>query len=179
MGTHYHHHDARLEGFVARMVVGDATSEQLVGHIARGTTNSPFISLTRSYGVARGYAMACRKIHMVNKRGFVYVLEIDKKSAIELLDPVKKVSRLLGDPYAEPSYHHDGAQGFILGVADPIRHWEEKDRRIDQPPASDGTSRPANLHRHFETLIRSLRDAEILAVRAIPGKYIVDRLDVN
>ena len=83
MGTYYHHHDARLEGFVARMVVGDATSEQMIGHIAQGTTNSPFISLTRSYGVARGYALASRKAHSLNK-GFVYVLEIDKKSAIEL-----------------------------------------------------------------------------------------------
>lgn len=179
MGTYYYDRDARLEGLVARMPMADATDEQMIGHIARGTTNSPFVSLTRSYGVAKGYALACRKAHTLNKIGFIYVLEIDKRSMIELLDPVKQVGRVLGNPYAEPSYHHDGAQGFLLGVADPLRHWDEKTRQIDHPPPGEGTPRPANLHKHFETLVRSLRDAEILAVRAIPKKHVVDRVEVR
>jgi hypothetical protein len=179
VGTYYHERDARLEGFVAHMAVSDTTREQLIGHVALGTTNSPFVSLTRSFGVAKGYALLNRKPYSTPKRGFVYVLELDKRSKIELIDPIKAVSRWLGSPYDDPSYHHDGRQDFILGVADPIRNRVEKDRRIDQPPPGQGTPRTAHLHKHFETLVRSLRDSEILAVRAIPRKYVVDRLEVS
>jgi hypothetical protein len=179
MGTYYHDRDARLEGFVARMPSAETTSDLLIGHVARGTTNSPYVSLTRSFGVARSYALANRKPHVLQKQGLVYVLELDKRSGVELFDPVKQMARLLGSPYDDPSYHHDGAPNFILGVADPARNWVARKRYIDQPPPGLGTPRPANLHHHFETLIRSLRDAEILAVRAIPKKYVMDCVEVN
>ena len=179
MGTYYHDRNACHEGFVARMPVAEASSDLMIGHVARGTTNSPYISLTRSFGVAKSYAVVNRKPHVSRKQGFVYILEFDKRSGVELLDPVKQMARLLGNPYDDPSYHHDGDQSFLLGVADPARHWADRTRRIAQPPPGQGTPRPANLHHHFETLVRSLRDSEILAVRAVPKKYVIDCVEVN
>jgi hypothetical protein len=161
------------------MPVADATIGQLIGHVARGTTNSPYISLTRSFGVARNYALLCRTPYVYHKKGFVYVVELDKRSEIELRDPVKEIGRLLNKPYDEPSYHHDGSQNFLLGVSNPVSHGRDLSQPISQPPPGEGTPRPANLHPHFETIVRSLRDAEILALRAVPRKFILDRFEVN
>jgi hypothetical protein len=178
MGTYYHERDACREGFVARMPVAEATSDLMIAHVARGTTRSPYISLTRSFGVAKSYALVNRMPHMRQKKGLVYMIELDKRSDVELLDPVKQMARLLGNPCDDPSYHHDGHQGFLLGVADPVRHWVERSREIAQPPPAEGTPRPANLHPHFEAMVRSLRDSEILAVRAIPKKFVIDCVEV-
>jgi hypothetical protein len=46
---------------------------------------------------------------------------------------------------------------------------------IVQPPPRRGTQRPANLSIELETLVRSLRDAEILAVGNIPASCVRNR----
>ncbi len=56
VGTYWHTHDARQTGFVARSPQMPFSVDRLMLHIARGTVNSPFISLTRSYGIALNYA---------------------------------------------------------------------------------------------------------------------------
>ncbi len=166
--------DHRLDGFVARRPGATPTVDLLLSHVANGATNTPFISLTRSFGIAKRYAM-----HGPQKRGYVYSIELDDKSNVELLDPLKETSRCLPDPFADPSYQHDGAPDFLLGVADPKGHWASLKRLIDLPPPGYGTRRSANLHRHFEVMVRSLRDAELLAITAIPAKLVVDRQEIS
>ena len=58
IGTHWHTHDARRVGFTARSPSTQPGPETLIEHIAIGTANSPYISLTRSYAVAWDYAMS-------------------------------------------------------------------------------------------------------------------------
>lgn len=166
--------DHRLEGFVARRPGATPTIDMLLSHVANGATNSPFISLTRSFGIAKRYAM-----HGPQKRGWVYSIEIDESHNVEVLDPLKETGQYLPEPLKDPSYQHDGAPDFILGVADPHRHWKELNRPIDLPPPGYGTPRPAHLHRHLEVMVRSLRDSELLAITAIPAKLVVDRQELS
>ena len=166
--------DHCLEGFVARRAGASPSVDLLMSHVAHGATNSPYISLTKSFAVAKRYAT-----DGPHKQGWVYSIQIDEASNIELLDPLKETARCLAPPLSEPSYHHDGAPDFILGVADPRHHWQELTRRIDLPPPGYGTPRPAHLHHHFEVMVRALRDAELLAITAIPAKLVIDRQELS
>ena len=47
-----------------------------------------------------------------------------------------------------------------------------------QPPASEGTPRSPNLTIELETLVRALRDAEILAHGNIPVTCVKNRFEV-
>ena len=47
-----------------------------------------------------------------------------------------------------------------------------------QPPASEGTPRPPNLTIELETLVRALRDAEILAHGIIPATCVKNSFEV-
>ncbi|SUS07829.1 hypothetical protein DF3PA_160005 [Candidatus Defluviicoccus seviourii] len=57
VGTCWHQRDARRDGFVARRPGQTASKDQLIKHIARGTVDTPYVSLTRSYGIALTYAI--------------------------------------------------------------------------------------------------------------------------
>jgi hypothetical protein len=57
VGTYWHERDARIEGFSPWRPSGDTSTNYLIQHIVRGTVVSPFVSLTRSYGVAHSYAV--------------------------------------------------------------------------------------------------------------------------
>ena len=47
-----------------------------------------------------------------------------------------------------------------------------------QPPPAGGAPRPPNLSLELETLVRALRDAEVLIVGTIPTTCIINRIDV-
>ena len=57
ISTYWYLNDPIEQGFVARDPEMTPTTTRQMLHIARSTVNSPFISLTRSYGVAWRYAM--------------------------------------------------------------------------------------------------------------------------
>jgi hypothetical protein len=56
VGTHHHGADLRLTGLSPRNPGSPYNPTSVMHHIARGTTTSPLISLTKSYGVAEDYA---------------------------------------------------------------------------------------------------------------------------
>lgn len=142
-----------------------------MNHVARGTTQSPFISLTLSFGIACQYARAGRR-RSGSERPYVYQIELPEHL---LLDPVVEVSRHL-EGAAFP-YQHDGLQQFILGVADPKRFGRDLDRKVSMPPGSNATPRQAKLSIEYETLVRALRDAELLAIAHIPKYAVVCRYE--
>src|SRR5260370_15284952 len=55
-GTYWHANDARLTGFAPQAPGMMASTTRLMDNIARGTVSSPYVSLTRSYGVGLAYA---------------------------------------------------------------------------------------------------------------------------
>lgn len=137
IGTHWHIQDSRRIGFTARAPQNTPTTKALLAHIATGTFNSPYISLTCSYAVAWDYAMNGGTDRPTgNNPAYVYEIEIDNPLSmrIELLDPIKEVARSLPDPtdvdFQEefPYYQHNGLPGFLLSIVDPQNMFGTSDR---------------------------------------------------
>jgi hypothetical protein len=77
--------------------------------VARGkTATTPYVSLTRSYEVARGYAEVGRAgIATVDNPGYVYEIECSSSPrylGFHLIDPIKEVARLLPSPLEPVPY---------------------------------------------------------------------------
>jgi hypothetical protein len=150
-------------------------------HIARGTTTSPCISLTRSYGVAEDYAIdASRILPTATTPAFVYEIDIPNPAptGMTVIDPVAEVAASHNNPLASLSYHHDGDMAFLLGIVDPGGMVTHLTTPIRAPRGSTATPRPANLSLQLETFVCALRDAEILVVGAIPSAHVILRHDV-
>ncbi len=172
--TYWHTRDARVHGFAAWAPAKEASILGVIHHVVRGTTVSPYISLTRSYGVAYGYAtMRGRRRPTKERPAFVYEVEIEEAhQQVRLVDPVVAVAGSVPGPRNRSSYQHDGGQDFLLGVVDPKRFERVLQKAYRQPPPCGGTKRPPILSVELEAMVRSLRDAEILAVGYVP-KYLV------
>lgn len=176
-GTYWAVNDARIRGFVPQRPGATPNVTRLMSHIRVGTTTSPYISLSRSFGVARDYArVGTTGTADPSRPGHVYEIELTDPvpAGLQILDPVQEIALVLNSPLTTPTYHHDGDQSFVLGVIDPDNNRHLLAAPI-HTPLSGATSRPANLSEHLETLLRALRDAEILAVGNIPARCIVDR----
>lgn len=105
---------------------------------------------------------------------FVYEIELDDPPSmqIEVIDPVVELAKSSGSPLAHNTYHHDGDMDFLLGVVDPIRMKACLESEVRNPPGSGATPRPANLSITLETMVRALRDAEILVIGTIPSTNV-------
>ena len=182
IGTYWHINDPIENGFAARAPGMTSTINRLMFHIARSTVNSPYISITRSYAVAWRYAMSSSvRVPTVNEPAYVHEIEIQEPLSqnLELLDPVKEVAKALPSPTSiGPPYQHDGFPDFLLGIVDPRNMGHFLEKHSMQPPSSEGTPRTPNLTIELETLVRALRDAEILAHGNIPANSIKNRFDV-
>jgi hypothetical protein len=151
-------------------------------HVARGTVLSPYISLTRSYGVARNYALfAGRGRPTITEPSYVYEVELinPPPDGLRLLDPVREVASVAPSPLDLLGYQHDGTPDFILGVVNPLRMSRYLTEKCQQPPPAGGAPRAPNLTIELETLVRALRDAEILAVGTIPAHCIRSRIELS
>ncbi|MDE0425502.1 MAG: hypothetical protein OXN25_11585 [Candidatus Poribacteria bacterium] len=182
INTYWYLSDPMEQGFVARDPEMTPTTTRQMLHIARSTVNSPFISLTRSYAVAWHYAMlSSERVPTPEDPAYVHEIEIQEPlpSELRLLDPVKEVAQMLPSPISlGPPYQHDGLPDFLLGVVDPGRMGHFLAQYAKQPPSSEGTPRPPNLTIELETLVRALRDAEILAHGIIPTTCVKNSFDV-
>ena len=79
IGTYWYLNDPVERGFIARSPGMDPTTIRLMHHIARSTVNSPFISITRSYGVAWHYAMSSSmRIPTPSDPAYVHEIEIQE-----------------------------------------------------------------------------------------------------
>lgn len=182
INSYWHLNNPTETGFTARAPETRPTIHRLMHHIARGTITSPFVSLTRSPAVAWHYAVFdSLEVPTRSNPAYVYEIEINEPlpSGLRLLDPIKEVAKVLPAPtYPGPSYQHDGPPDFVLGVVNPRNMAHFLALQSQQLPFSEGTPRPANLTLELETLVRAIRDAEILAQGSIPAAYILNRFDV-
>ncbi len=187
IGTHWHINDSREVGFTAISPTTRHTIEALVTHVAESPTNSPYISLTRSYAVAWNYAVrGGTDIRTLGKRGYVYEIEIDipLSPELELLDPVKEVAKSLPNPIdvdfkgGYPFYQHNGLPDFLLGVVRPEGMSRFLVGRQPRPPGPGVPCRP-NLTPQLKALVNALRDAEILFYGRIPPSCVKNRFEVQ
>ncbi|RKU36878.1 hypothetical protein C6496_10955 [Candidatus Poribacteria bacterium] len=186
IGTHWHIHDSRRVGFTARAPETESTTAALIDHITKGTLNSPYISLTRSYAVAWDYAMrGGTQTPILGDPGYVYEIEIDSPLplGLEILDPIKEVALNLPSPIGVdfeagyPFYQHNGLPTFLLGVVSPGDMSHFRIGRQPQPPGP-GLPCPPNLTPRLEALVNALRDAEILFHGSIPSYCVKERFEV-
>lgn len=181
INTYWYLNDPVVRGFSARDPGAVVTTTRLMLHIARSTVNNPFISLTRSYAVAWDYAMlSSERSPTLSDPAYVHEIEIQEPlpPGLQLLDPVKEVAQILPVPTnLVPPYQHDGLPDFLLGVVNPREMGHFLQQHSLQPPSSEGTPRPPTLTIELETLVRALRDAEILARGIIPATYVRNRFD--
>jgi hypothetical protein len=137
------------------------------------------VSLTSSYGIALDYALyAGRNPASPARPAYVYEIEFSSdRLPVTLIDPVSEIAAR--DALGAVKYHHDGRQSFLLGVVSPSRMARHLTAPVVQPPPNLITPRPPNLSPELETLVRALRDAEILVHGAIPRTCITHRHDVH
>jgi hypothetical protein len=150
----------------------------LMAHICDGTTMSGYISLTRSFGVARAYALMGRVPPTVSYPGFVWEVEINfplPATVTDIIDPVGRTASTLGHSLGNFSYHHDGDQNFLLGVVDPVRMRRYRSAPVQDPPGSTRPIRTAHCSKELETIVRTLRDAEVLVTGDLPGSCFTKR----
>jgi hypothetical protein len=174
VGTHLHLNDPRLGGMSPRSPSLQYNAGVAMRHIARATTTSPCVSLTRS-GVAEMYAREA-SLTFPTAAAPAYVYEVDipdpVPSGLTLIDPVQAIAATLPTPVTSLSYFHDGDKDFILGVASPTLMATHLNAPIRQPPGSGGTPRPAILTLELEALVRALRDAEVLVLGTVPSALV-------
>ena len=177
VGTYWQQNDARVSGFLPHMPGMNATHNRLMQHIAQATTASPYVSLTRSYGVALTYAMEGRAPSTREDPAYIYEIELDDPlpRGLILLDPIKEVASNVPPPTGMP-YQHDGSPSFLIGVVDPKNQSHFLSDICPQP--SGATPRPANLSTELVTIVRALRDAELLALGTIPANCVTNRIAI-
>lgn len=179
VGTYWHGRDAMASGFSAQNPAQPPTADMALRHIVNGTTDSPFISLTRSYEVACTCARtAGRAYPSPAAPAFVYEVELTARDRCRLLDPIRELAGSLSGPFDAVSYQHDGHPNLLVGLVDHAqRHL--LGATVERPPPGGATPRPANVSFHLEALVRALRDAELLAVGHIPKDLVRRRIPIQ
>ncbi len=186
IGTHWHKNDSRRVGFAAHLPEVGLTPEALITHVAIGTEESPYISLTRSYAVAWTYAVFFGKENpSPDNPAYVYEIRIEEDLSrdLQFWDPVEEVVQTLQHPIhadsqgAVPFYQHNGLPDFLLGVANPGLMSDFLVGRHPQPPGPGAPCEP-NLTLQFKTLVHSLRDAEMLIRSHVPPDWVERRFEV-
>jgi len=134
---------------------------------------SPYISFTRSYGVARAYAIVgSKRFATTSDPGYVFEIEISEDAGCRVLDPVREIAQKLPMPWQSPNYQHDGEQGFLLGVVDPVKMKSHLQEYCLFPPGSAATPRTPHLSEELEGLVRALRDSEVLVEGNVPASLL-------
>lgn len=182
VGSYWHSNDAQHSGFTAHSPGMLASVDRMIQHISLGTAASPFISLTRSYAVAWAYAVHLSGTSATSSNpAYVYEVELEHPlpRGLVLLDPINELSTDRSDPLNGCPYHHNGLPTFLLGVVHPTM---AAHLNVYPPcPPVGGvsvSSRLPNQSDELKTLVNVLRDAEVLAIGAIPASKIVKRYDV-
>jgi hypothetical protein len=173
IGTFLHARNLRVTGIQARNARSSVTVGSIEHHIARGTTTSPFISLTKSFGVARDYALK-GSLTKPTPANPAYVYEIDVPDplppAIRIVDPVAEIAAAQQlNLLTNSSYHHDGDQNFLHFVVNPL--WRARVSPMAHQPG--GSSNPVVMTMPLEAMVFALRDAEVLVVGNLPRSMIV------
>lgn len=168
-GTYWRVNDPAHIGFIPHRPGQAPSPGRLMHHIARCSTDSPYISFSRSFAVARAYALVgSAAFASASSPGLVHEIEINDDSVVKVLDPIQEIAAALPPIWMEPSYQHDGDQSFLLGVIDQRNMHCALKQQCVFTPGSKATPRTPNLSIHLEALVKALRDAEVLIQGNVP-----------
>jgi len=172
VNTYLYPTDLRKMGIAARNSGAAMNDIAVQQHIARGTTFSPCISLTKSFGVASDYARNYGMVAPTKAQpAYVYEVQVPDSPATAVIDPIDFIASKHANPLVSPSYHHDGDQNFLGFVAYPKAH-VGRVPHAPRPPGMMGSGTYA-VHKsiQLETLIFAIRDAEILVHANIQASW--------
>jgi hypothetical protein len=175
IGTFDHRRDARIDGFIARNPTVERSPHLIVQHIM-GRTNSPFISLVRSYAVAEDYARDSSRVFPSRENpGYVYEIDLHDSSEVTLVEPIQEI--VFGfSPLTMP--FHTGGMDLLKAVVDPVNYATILNAPERHVPGATVAPRPPQVPYELAALIRVLRDTEVLAVGMIPAKFVLSRYQV-
>jgi hypothetical protein len=189
IGSHLHlpANDPLTHGIQPRNPAAGLHVHVIMDHIANGSTFSPLISLTRSLGVARDYAIEWSASTPTGRTpAYVFVIDIPDSpdgrvpgAAFSVIDPVCSIAAQHSNPLTNFSYHHDGDQEFLLGVVDEVGMISHLRRMAALPPGSKAIPQPPRLTIELQAIVRALRDAEILIHGSLPRAFVTERYDVH
>ena len=166
VGTFLHSQDLRLTGITPRLPTAPFNLAAVMGHVARGTTISPCISITRSFSIAKAYAIEGSKPQpTASMPAHVYTIDLPAHpnplapGIMSVEDPVQFVAANVMNLLVSPSYQHDGDKKFLLGVVDPKGHRQHL-RRLAVFAVPGPIPKTPALSIELETMVFALRDAE-------------------
>lgn len=179
IGSHWHTNDPRHHGFVARDPARSASLDCLMLHIGGGNSASPYISMTRSYGVAEAYAQKALRTSSSGEKAYVFEIElIDPLPAgIRVIDPVIELAHALPRPTDGVPYQHNGSQKCLLGLID-MAQYDALTTPCPQPPGSNPPALAPSISQQLRSLVFAIRDAEVLAIGTIPAASIRNRFEL-
>ncbi len=165
--THWHDNDPIHAGaftsWSSRPIPAHDT-QRVVRHIVgRAPQGSPYISFSRSYGVAWNYA--AQPNATANAPGYVYEIDLPDTlpPGLELYDPVAEIARKLPSSSSLVTYQHEGDQKYLLGVMAYSRFQLRLQRTDPEPPPGGGLLRtPRDPSDELKSIVLALRDAEVL-----------------
>jgi hypothetical protein len=106
IGSYRHPTDARLTGFSRHAAGATPSIDRIISHVARSSKSSPFVSLSRSFGIARAYGLVGPGgFASAKNRGYVYEIEISDDSMCKPLDPIVEIARHIKQPW-DAHYQH-------------------------------------------------------------------------
>lgn len=168
-GTHWHVNDPRIGGFTLSGALSP-TVNATVNHITAFSVNSPYLSFSTSFAVAREYALwgPAGPATQANP-GYVYQVDLSVLSAAPaLIDPVQHISSSNGH---QPAHSHNGGYELIAEVAQV----DPPTTTFTRPYHQNGSTCHPTITDELQALIRAIRDAEILIHGAVPHGAVVYR----
>jgi urease beta subunit len=167
-GTHWHANDARLSGFMAA-ANRPHTTNAVLGHITHYSHPSPYISLSFSFAVARGYALdGPTGTATATNPGYVY--EVDLSASVGGPPPL---DTLLEIAKAGHVHKHNGDQRLLLGIADPA----SGPALLTAVPLPGGRTATPTVSQALQALVLAARDAEVL-LSSVSAGCVVQRHSV-
>lgn len=171
-GTYWYHH--YTSGFFAPKFDLDYGNDyiEIINHIIKpkGSAESPFLSITSSYGVALSYA---KRLDVPNLKGLIYVIESDQGAGLRLVDPVKRIAEGLKAPH---DYQHSGSPDCFIELLKKGATGRIENDLFPNPP---GSERVKNWFSDELTAIAfALRDSESLVLTEIPSDCVVEVYEV-
>ena len=162
IGTYWHTNDATVVGFTPRQAGVNNTSPRIVQHVAKNNVVSPCISFSRSFEVAKDYAIRWGTTGTTptsHTPAYVYEVELNDPlpSGVTLFDPVIEIARALPVPQNLTTYQHKGDVNLLASILTPSVF-------------GFTTNALLGVTDEFAAIAFALRDAEILVFGKIPVK---------
>jgi hypothetical protein len=112
--------------------------------------------------------------------GHVYEIDTDYQilSGAKIIDPVHVIATQNGQSTTSPAYHHNGGPNYLLALIDPTSFAHLLNAPAPRPPKSAALPAAPSLTLDLLTLVRAIRDAEMLVLGNLPATFFVRRHDI-